>query len=75
MTKDNKHIKEIWDDIIEGAEVLEDKIDGYGDILKRRKLSDGTIIQLRKKSSGGAKAKKRWERRNWRFYNRNRCFC
>ena len=58
MAKDNKHIKEIWDDIIEGAEVLEDKIDGYGDILKRRKLSDGTIIQLRKKSSGGAKAKK-----------------
>lgn len=56
--KDSKKIKEIWEDITERAEVLKDKIDGYGNILQRRKLSDGTIIQLRKKSSGGTKAKK-----------------
>ena len=59
MTKDNKQIKKIWNDITEGAEILQDAGPGsYGDMIKRRKLSDGTIIQLRKKSSGGAKAKK-----------------
>ncbi|MDY5184782.1 MAG: hypothetical protein SPF53_02585 [Helicobacter trogontum] len=52
--KDNKQIKEIWDDITEGAEVLQDAGPGsYGDMIKRRKLSDGTIIQLRKKSNSG----------------------
>lgn len=51
MAKDNKHIKEIWDDITEGAEVLEEKPDKkWGYMIKRRKLRDGTIIQLRKKS-------------------------
>ncbi len=51
MTKDNKQIKEIWDDIIEGAEILEEKLDKKGEyMIKRRRLSDGTIIQLRKKS-------------------------
>ncbi|TLD78753.1 hypothetical protein LS81_010990 [Helicobacter trogontum] len=60
MTKDNKQIREIWDDITEGAEILEEKLDRKGEyMIKRRRLSDGTIIQLRKKSSGGAKAKKR----------------
>ena len=59
MTKDNKQIKEIWDDITEGAEILEEKLDKKGEyMIKRRRLSDGTIIQLRKKSSGGEKAKK-----------------
>ncbi|TLD85415.1 hypothetical protein LS69_009700 [Helicobacter sp. MIT 05-5294] len=58
MAKDNKQIKEIWNDITEGAEVLGDKIDDYGEIIKRVKLQDGTILQLRKKSSGGARAKK-----------------
>ena len=39
------------DDITEGAEVLEEKPDSKGQyMIKRRKLSDGTIIQLRKKS-------------------------
>ncbi|WP_233714377.1 hypothetical protein [Helicobacter trogontum] len=52
--RDSKQIKEIWDDITEGAEVLQDAgPDSYGDMIKRRKLSDGTIIQLRKKSNSG----------------------
>nr|WP_230845648.1 hypothetical protein [Helicobacter pullorum] len=51
MAKDNKQIKQIWDDITEGAEVLEEKPDRKGGyMIKRRKLQDGTIIQLRKKS-------------------------
>ena len=59
MTKDNKQIKKIWNDITKGAEILQDAgPDSYGDMIKRQRLSDGTIIQLRKKSSGGAKAKK-----------------
>lgn len=54
IAKDNKQIKEIWDDITEGAEVLQDAgPDSYGYMIKRRKLSDGTIIQLRKKSDSG----------------------
>lgn len=54
LAKDNKQIKEIWDDITEGAEVLQDAgPDSYGDMIKRRRLSDGTIIQLRKKSNSG----------------------
>lgn len=51
MTKDNKQIKKIWNDITEGAEILEEKLDRKGEyMIKRRRLSDGTIIQLRKKS-------------------------
>ncbi|TLD79345.1 hypothetical protein LS81_010660 [Helicobacter trogontum] len=54
MTKDNKQIREIWDDITEGAEILEEKLDRKGGtMIKRRRLSDGTIIQLRKKSNSG----------------------
>lgn len=57
MAKDNKQIKEIWKDITEGAEVLDDKgPDSYGDMIKRRKLSDNTILQLRKKSSSKGSA-------------------
>ena len=52
--RDSKQIREIWDDITEGAEVLQDAgPDSYGYMIKRRKLSDGTIIQLRKKSDSG----------------------
>ena len=51
IAKDNKQIKEIWEDITEGAEILEEKPDRKGGyMIKRRKLQDGTIIQLRKKS-------------------------
>ena len=51
LAKDNKQIKEIWEDITEGAEILEEKPDRKGGyMIKRRKLQDGTIIQLRKKS-------------------------
>lgn len=51
IAKDNKQIKEIWEDITEGAEILDDRPDRKGGyMIKRRKLSDGTIIQLRKKS-------------------------
>lgn len=54
MTKDNKQIKKIWNDITEGAEILEEKLDRKGEyMIKRRKLSDSTIIQLRKKSNFG----------------------
>lgn len=57
MAKDNKQIKEIWKDITEGVEVLDDKSpDSYGDMIKRRKLSDNTILQLRKKSSSKGSA-------------------
>ena len=51
LAKNNKQIKEIWEDITEGAEILEEKPDRKGGyMIKRRKLQDGTIIQLRKKS-------------------------
>ncbi|WP_455940821.1 hypothetical protein [Helicobacter pullorum] len=51
IAEDNKQIKEIWEDITEGAEILDDRPDRKGGyMIKRRKLSDGTIIQLRKKS-------------------------
>ena len=51
MAKDNKQIKQIWDDITEGAEILEDAINPKtGERIKMRKLSDGTILKLRKKS-------------------------
>ncbi|MDY5950053.1 MAG: hypothetical protein SPJ16_02505 [Helicobacter sp.] len=55
--RDNKHIKEIWDDITEGTEVLEgvDK-DKLGGTIKMRKLNDGTIIKLRQKSKSGGSA-------------------
>ena len=51
MAKDNKQIKEIWEDITEGAEILEDKSDSKGQyMIKMRRLSDGTILKLRKTS-------------------------
>ncbi|WP_337196269.1 hypothetical protein, partial [Campylobacter sp. B0100352/1] len=52
MAEDNKHIKEIWQDITEGAEVLEDAKNG----IKMRKLDDGTVLRLRKTSSSGGSA-------------------
>ena len=55
--KDNKQIKEIWDDIIEGAEILEDRINPKtGERIPMRKLSDGTILRLRKTSRTGGSA-------------------
>ena len=57
MAKDNKQIKEIWDDITEGAEILEDGINPKtGEKIIMRKLSDGTIIKLRQKSKSGGSA-------------------
>ena len=51
IAKDNKQIKEIWEDITEGAEILEDKPDSKGQyMIKMRRLSDGTILKLRKTS-------------------------
>ena len=57
IAKDNKQIKEIWDDIIEGAEILEDRINPKtGERIAMRKLSDGTILRLRKTSRTGGSA-------------------
>ena len=51
IAKDNKQIKEIWEDITEGAEILEDAINPKtGERIKMRKLSDGTILKLRRTS-------------------------
>ncbi|WP_336884787.1 hypothetical protein, partial [Helicobacter pullorum] len=51
MAKDNKQIKQIWDDITEGAEAIKDGINKKtGEIIPMRRLSDGTILKLRKKS-------------------------
>uniref|UniRef100_UPI001FFBEDFA hypothetical protein n=1 Tax=Helicobacter pullorum TaxID=35818 RepID=UPI001FFBEDFA len=55
--KDSKQIKQIWEDITEGAEELKDiEKDKLGGSIKRRKLSDGTIIKLRQKSKSGGSA-------------------
>ena len=52
--KDNKQIKQIWDDITEGAEVIKDGINKKtGEIIPMRRLSDGTILKLRKTSDTG----------------------
>mgnify|MGYP004634713353 CR=1 FL=1 len=54
MAKDNKQIKEIWEDITKDAEFIsDDKMDNFGEKIKMRKLQDDTIIKLRKKSSSG----------------------
>ena len=55
--RDSKQIKEIWDDITEGAEILEDRINPKtGERIAMRKLSDGTILRLRKTSRTGGSA-------------------
>ena len=55
--RDSKQIREIWDDITEGAEELQDiEKDKLGGSIKRRKLSDGTVIKLRQKSKSGGSA-------------------
>ncbi|TLD79364.1 hypothetical protein LS70_009815 [Helicobacter sp. MIT 11-5569] len=52
--RDNKQIKEIWDDITEGAEIIDrDKPDKLGGKLTIAKLRDGTIVRLRQKSKTG----------------------
>ncbi|MFY4691583.1 hypothetical protein ACOTVD_11195, partial [Campylobacter jejuni] len=52
MAKDNKQIKEIWDEITKDATILPDAGNG----IKMRKLDDGTIIRLRKTSDSGGSA-------------------
>ena len=57
IAKDNKQIKEIWEDITEGAEILEDRINPKTrERIPMRKLSDGTILRLRKTSRTGGSA-------------------
>ncbi|HEB9307194.1 TPA: hypothetical protein RZK24_001849 [Campylobacter coli] len=55
--KDNKQIKEIWDEITDGADILKDiNQDKLGGTIKMRKLDDETIIKLRRKSKSGGSA-------------------
>ncbi|ELZ6675747.1 hypothetical protein UXV65_001657 [Campylobacter coli] len=49
IAKDNKQIKEIWDEITKDATILPDKGNG----IKMRKLDDQTIIQYKKASKSG----------------------
>ena len=57
IAKDNKQIKEIWEDITEGAEILEDRINPKTrERIPMRKLSDGTILRLMKTSRTGGSA-------------------
>ncbi|MGX2973183.1 DUF5675 family protein, partial [Helicobacter sp. T3_23-1059] len=57
MAKDNKQIKEIWENITERAEVLKDVgANEIGNMIKRKRLSDGTILRLRKTSRTGGSA-------------------
>lgn len=47
--KDNKQIKEIWEEITDGADILKDiNQDKLGGTIKMRKLDDQTIIQYKK---------------------------
>ncbi|QIW64319.1 lysozyme (plasmid) [Campylobacter jejuni] len=52
IVKDNKQIKEIWEDITKDTTILPDAGNG----IKMRKLDDGTIIRLRKTSDSGGSA-------------------
>ncbi|EKJ5635655.1 hypothetical protein PJO00_001661 [Campylobacter coli] len=52
IAKDNKQIKEIWDEITKDATILPDKGNG----IKMRKLDDETVIKLRQKSKSGGSA-------------------
>ncbi|AJD01788.1 hypothetical protein [Campylobacter lari] len=52
IVKDNKQIKEIWEDIAKDTTILPD----VGNGIKMRKLDDGTIIRLRKTSDSGGSA-------------------
>ncbi len=57
IVKDNKQIKEIWDEITDGADILKDiNQDKLGGTIKMRKLDDETIIKLRQKSKSGGLA-------------------
>ncbi|MDP8494130.1 hypothetical protein [Campylobacter coli] len=52
--KDNKQIKEIWEEIADGADILKDiNQDKLGGTIKMRKLDDQTIIQYKKASKSG----------------------
>lgn len=52
--KDNKQIKEIWEEITDGADILKDiNQDKLGGTIKMRKLDDQTIIQYKKASKSG----------------------
>ncbi|ECQ7397373.1 hypothetical protein F0E86_09320 [Campylobacter coli] len=47
--KDNKQVKEIWEEITDGADILKDiNQDKLGGTIKMRKLDDQTIIQYKK---------------------------
>lgn len=52
IVKDNKQIKEIWEDITKDTTILPDAGNG----IKMRKLDNGTIIRLRKTSDSGGSA-------------------
>ncbi|EKJ5775028.1 hypothetical protein PJP90_001854 [Campylobacter coli] len=55
--KDNKQIKEIWDEITDGADILKDiNQDKLGGTIKMGKLDDETVIKLRQKSKSGGSA-------------------
>ncbi|EGH8264008.1 hypothetical protein IFC92_001415 [Campylobacter coli] len=52
--KDNKQIKEIWEEITDGADILKDiNQDKLGGTIKMRKLDDQTTIQYKKASKSG----------------------
>ncbi|WP_235622308.1 hypothetical protein [Campylobacter coli] len=52
--KDNKQIKEIWEEITDEADILKDiNQDKLGGTIKMRKLDDQTIIQYKKASKSG----------------------
>ncbi|TQR53006.1 hypothetical protein DMC01_12385 [Campylobacter troglodytis] len=54
LAKDNKQIKEIWEDLIKEAIFLADVLDEQGEyMIKRARLKDGTVVKLRKKSKSG----------------------
>ncbi|WP_223209241.1 hypothetical protein [Campylobacter coli] len=57
IAKDNKQIKEIWDEITDGADILKDiNQDKLGGTIKMGKLDDETVIKLRQKSKSGGSA-------------------
>ncbi len=53
IAKDNKQIKEIWQDISKDADPIHGRIDNYGYPIQSKRLEDVTEIQLRKQSGSG----------------------
>ena len=53
IARDNKQIKEIWQDISKDADPIHGRIDNYGYPIQSKRLEDGTEIQLRKQSGSG----------------------